>query len=76
MKSLNRLLVADTWEFICMKDVSHELAGHGLDDPSVPSVCADSQSPSGREGSQEVSAQRRVRAELRLHCTSLCPFGA
>lgn len=46
---LQGFLVANTWQFICMKDVS-QWAGHGLDHPSVSSV---SQSPSGRKGPHE-----------------------
>ena len=72
---LQGLLVADTWQFICMKDVS-QWVGHGLDHLFVSSVCMDSQSPSGRKGPQEVSGPRRVRAEFRSCCTRLCPLGS
>lgn len=53
---LQGFLVADTWQFMCMKDVS-QWAGHGLDHPSVSSVCMDSQNPSGRKGPHEALVQ-------------------
>lgn len=72
---LQGLLVSDTWQFVCMKDVS-QWVDHGLDHSSVYSVCMGSWSFSGRKWPQEVCGPRRVRVECRLCCTMLHPLGS
>lgn len=67
---LHGLLVADTWQFIWMKDASQGV-GHGLDHSSVYSVCVDSQ-----EVTSGALWSTWVRAELRLCCRRLCPLGS